>query len=85
MTGTSPSDFSVFLMYLNRCFWFMQAAAWMCVSTWVGMVSIKLSNHLPYFSHVVEVPVRNGLLLGQLPDFIEEVVQLIPGLLGSNS
>ena len=32
-TGTSPSVFSVFLMNLKRCFWFMQEAAWMWVST----------------------------------------------------
>ena len=79
MTGTSPSDFSVFLMNLKRCFWFMQAAAWIWVSTCaVGKVS---KHQLPsYFSHVVEVPVGNGLLLSQLSDLIEQVVQLIPGL-----
>ena len=50
----------------------------------LGGKGVQLSNHLPYFSHVVKVPVRNGLLLGQLPDFIEEVVQLVSGLVGSN-
>ena len=35
-TGTSPSVFRVFLMNLRRCFWFMQEAAWMCVSTWTS-------------------------------------------------
>ena len=48
MTGTSPSDFSVFLMYLNRCFWFMQAAAWMWVSTWVGKVSSSQTTLLTF-------------------------------------
>ena len=48
--------------------------------SWKGVR--KLSKHqLPsYFSHVVEVPVGNGLLLSQLSDLIEQVVQLIPGL-----
>ena len=56
----------------------MQAAAWIWVSTCaVGKVS---KHQLPsYFSHVVEVPVGNGLLLSQLSDLIEQVVQLIPG------
>ena len=49
----------------------------------LGGKGVQLSNHLPYFSHVVKVPVRNGLLLGQLPDFVEEVVQLVSNLVGS--
>ena len=53
------------------------------VGVHLGGKSVQLSNHLTYFSHVVEVPVRNRLLLSQLPDFVEEVVQLVSGLVGS--
>lgn len=34
VTTSSEWFFSVFLMKRRRCFWFMQDAAWMCVSTW---------------------------------------------------
>jgi hypothetical protein len=33
VTTSSAWFFSVFLMNRRRCFWFMQEAAWMCVST----------------------------------------------------
>ena len=45
----------------------------------VGKVSQNQSLHFD-LSHVVEVPVRDGLLLGQLSDLVEQVVQLVPGL-----
>lgn len=36
-TPTSASVLMLFLMNLRRCFWFMQAAPWMCVSTFLTL------------------------------------------------
>ena len=47
---------------------------------WKGVRKLSKHQLSSYFSHVVEVPVGNGLLLSQLSDLIEQVVQLIPGL-----
>ena len=36
-TSRAASFLRFFLMNLRRCFWFMQEAAWMCVSTFLTL------------------------------------------------
>ena len=64
-------------MNLSRCFWFIDEAACMCVSTCKKKTRRfpakegELGIDRSHLSHVVEIPMSDRLLLGHLPDLVE--------------